>query len=212
MKETVPLCPWVYSSFSETAPAKGMKQRLLLCQALWRELAAPCCLQACPVTALGLPCFPGICGPGVSGSDSEGSCDAVMWLRAEWCTEPKAARAPSRNAVTWTSPHSLCQFTWWLTQLLVIKSLNISGKQEGNKTETYHSSINLFVITSVFTRQQICAGITFTHRQGTTHMQLLTHTTLVDRWKLKWKYLQWASCIHDSQCYWNWVLHKRQIK
>lgn len=106
-------------------------------------------------------------------------CD--VWLRAEWCTEPRAARASNRNAVRWISPHSLCQFKRWLTKLLVIKSPNISSKQEENKTETYHSrwTLILYVITSVLTRQQIYAGITFTHCQGTTHMQLLTHNILV---------------------------------
>lgn len=178
----MPLCPWVYSSFSETVPAKGMKQRFLLgllrhSGENWQPLAACRLAQS----ALGLLCFPGICGQGVTGSDSEGSCDAVMWLRAERCTEPKAAQAPNRNALRWTSPHSLCQFKRWLTKLLVIKSLNISGKQEESKTETYNSRWTwiLYDITSVFTRQQIYAGITFTHRQGTTHMQLLTHTILV---------------------------------
>lgn len=156
----------------------------LTSRALWREPAAPAACSLAQSQPGDCTCFAGLCGQGGTGSDSEGSCDAVMWLRAEWCTahkESKAARASSGNAVRWISLYSLCQFKQWLTKLLVIKSPNISSKQEENKTETNHSrrTLILNVITTAFTRQQIYAGITFPHCQGITHMQVLTHATLV---------------------------------
>lgn len=179
------LCPWAYSSFSETVPAKGMKQRFLL--GLLGSLAQP--------QPRDCACFAGVCGQGGTGSDSEGSRNAVLWLRAERCTvqkEWKAARASNGNAARWVSPQSLCQFKQWLTELLVITSPNISSKQEESITETNHSrwTLVLNVVTTAFTRQQIYAGIPFTHCQGTTHMQVQHKPHWIDSRKLKITYLQ----------------------
>lgn len=105
---------------------------------------SPCCLQACPVTA-GTALLSWHLWSRSNWKWLRGILWCREWLRAEWCTEPKAVWASNRNAVRWTSPHSLCQFQWWLTKILVIKSPNIWSKQEENKTETYRSRWTLIL-------------------------------------------------------------------
>lgn len=70
----------------------------------------------------------------------------------------------------------------------------MSSKQEENKTKKKpnHSmrALVLSVITSTLMRQHIDAGITFSHYQGNTRMQVLTRTMPVRELKTRTTYLQ----------------------
>lgn len=141
----MPHCPWVYSSFSETVPAGGWSRG-----SYW-DSSGTLERTGSPLMPAGLP-SPS-CGTALLSWHLWPRRDwkwlrGILWCceatKGWWCTEPKAARASSRNAARWTSPDSLCQFKQWLTKLLVIKSPNIWSKQEENKTETYHPGEHWF--------------------------------------------------------------------